>query len=270
MHTWSPRLAEVSRRLRSRADAILGAVWFMPQQDLPGLAARVACVGPVPGSVAAALFAPQHPASVAAAVDDAWRDHEPEALLEARLAGATAYLAGVLGEEPAGIDRATAILRRVVEAGSTGGHVVYAGLRSLPWPGSQLGDLWRASDMIRERRGGSHLNAWTAAGLSSVEIQLLTERWRTTTNPGSTTADQMGYSGDEIGAALDGFRARGLVDDGGALTDEGRDVRESIERATDLQEAELVEALGDDVDELFELMAPWARAVVAGAGRIAR
>jgi len=29
-----------------------------------------------------------------------------------------------------------------------------------------------------------------------------------------------------------------------------------------------VEALGDDVDELFELMAPWARAVVAGAGTI--
>ena len=30
----------------------------------------------------------------------------------------------------------------------------------------------------------------------------------------------------------------------------------------------MVEALGDDVDELFELMAPWARAVVAAAGRI--
>jgi hypothetical protein len=270
MQEWSPRIAEVSRRLRSRADAILGAVWFMPQQDLPGLAARVACVGRVPGAVAAALFAPQHPASVAAAVDDAWRDHEPAELLDARLAGATAYLAGALGEEPPGIDRAITILRRIVEAGSPAGHAVYAGLRSLPWPGTPLGDLWRASDMIRERRGGSHLNAWTAAGLSSVEIQLLTERWRTTSNPGSTTADQMGYSDVEIGAALDGFRVRGLVDDGGWLTDEGRDFRESIERATDLQEAELVDALGGDVDELFELMAPWARAVVAAAGRIAR
>jgi hypothetical protein len=270
MQEWSPRIAEVSRRLRSRADAILGAVWFMPQHELPGFAARVACIGRVPGGVAAALFAPQHPVHVAAAVDDAWRDHEPEALLEARLAGATAYLAGALGEEPPGIERAVTILRRVVEAGSPAGHAVYAGLRSLPWPGTPLGDLWRASDMIRERRGGSHLNAWTAAGLSSVEIQLLTERWRTTSNPGSTTADQMGYSDEEIGAALGRFRARGLVDDGGGLTDEGRDFRENIERATDLQEAELVEALGDDVDELFELMAPWARAVVAGAGRIAR
>jgi len=268
MQKWSPRLAEVARRLRSRADAILAAVWFMPQDGVPSLAARIACVGRVPGAVAAALFAPQHPERVAAAVDDAWRGHEPEALLEARLAGATAYLAGALGEEPPGIDRAVTILRRVAEAGSTAGHAVYAGLRSRPWPGTPLGDLWRASDMIRERRGGSHLNAWTAAGLSSVEIQLLTERWRASTNPGSTTAAQMGYSDEEIGAALGGFRARGLVDDDAALTDEGRDVRESIERGTDLQEAQLVEALGDDVDELFELMAPWARAVVAAAGRI--
>ncbi|HKF91585.1 MAG TPA: hypothetical protein VKC52_08950 [Acidimicrobiia bacterium] len=71
MTEWSPRIAEVSRRLRSRADAILGAVWFMPQDGLPGLAARVACMGRVPGRVAAAVFAPQHPERVAAAVDEA-------------------------------------------------------------------------------------------------------------------------------------------------------------------------------------------------------
>jgi hypothetical protein len=266
MQQWTPRLAEVSRRLRSRADAILGAVWFMPNDGFPSLAARVACLGRVPGTVAAALFAPQYQETVAAAVDDAWRDHDPQALVEARLAGATAYLTRAIGDYPPGIDRAVTILRRVVDAGSPAGHAVYAGLRSLPWPRTPLGDLWRASDMIRERRGGSHLNAWTAVGLRSVEIQLLTERWRTTTNPGSTTAEQMGYSAAEIGAALDGFREHGFVDGDGGLTDEGREFREEIERATDVQEAELVEALGDDVDELFELMAPWARAVVAAAG----
>jgi hypothetical protein len=270
MHTWTPRIAEVSRRLRSRADAILGAVWFMPQDGLPALAARAACMGRVPGPVAAALFAPQHPERVSAAVDDAWRDHDPSDLLQARLAGATAYLAGALGDEPAGVERAVAILRPVVEGAPTAGHPVYAGLRSLPWPGSPLGDLWRACDMIRERRGGSHLNAWTAAGLQAVEIQLLTERWRSTTNPGSTTAEQLGYSADEITDALAALRDRGLVDGDGALTADGREYREGIERVTDLQEADLVEALDGDVDELFELMAPWARAVVAAAGRIAR
>jgi hypothetical protein len=79
----------------------------------------------------------------------------------------------------------------------------------------------------------------------------------------------MGYSSPEIEAALDGFRARGFVDEDGGLTEAGREFREGIERATDVQEAGLVEALGDDVDELLELMAPWARAVVASAGTIA-
>jgi len=269
MREWTPRIAEVSRRLWSRADAILGAVWFMPQDGLPALAARVACLGRVPGGVAAALFAPQHPERVAVAVDDAWRDHDPDQLVATRLHGATRYLAGALGDEPEGLGRAVAILWRAVEAAPSAGHAVYAGLRALPRPATPLGDLWRACDMIRERRGGSHLNAWTAAGLDAVEIQLLTERWRTTTNPGSTTADRMGYSTHEIAGGLSALEARGLVDGDGALTDDGRELRESVERATDIQEATLVDALGDDADEVLGLMSPWARAVVAGAGRIA-
>src|SRR5262249_59688819 len=101
MHSWTPRLAEVSRRLRSRADAILGAVWFMPQDDLPALAARIACVGRVPGRVAAALLAPQHPGRVAAAGGDAWRDHDPA---ERRTAGpprATPHPTPPHGDSPA-------------------------------------------------------------------------------------------------------------------------------------------------------------------------
>jgi hypothetical protein len=261
------RVAEVSRRLRSRCDAILGAVWFMPEarSGFPGLAARVSCLGPVPGLVAAALLAPLHPRSIVTAVEDAWRVTDPEALLAARLEAATRYLAGAIGERPDGIERAVVLLRRTVEAGPLEGHPVFAGLRSLPWPGTPLGDLWRASDMVRERRGDSHRNAWAAAGLGPIEIQLLTERWRTRTNPGSTTADRMGWTADEVEAALACVRDQGWVDGVGALTDAGRAFREEIEAATDRQERPLVEALGDDSDELLDLLAPWARAVVAKA-----
>jgi DNA-binding MarR family transcriptional regulator len=119
--------------------------------------------------------------------------------------------------------------------------------------------------MVRERRGDSHRNAWTAAGLTALEVQLLTERWRTRTNPGSTTADRMGWSADEIEAALDRLRGKGCIDDAGSLTDDGRAFRDEIELATDRQERPLVEALGEEVDELFDLLAPWARAVVANA-----
>jgi hypothetical protein len=261
------RVSEVSRRLRSRCDAILGAVWFMPDArgGFPSLAARVACLGRIKGEVAAVLVAPLHPSSIVAEVDDAWRTTDPETLLAQRLDGATRYLARAIGDEPPGLDRAVALLQRTVEAGPLEGHPMFAGLRSLPWPGTSMGRLWRACDMVRERRGDSHRNAWTAAGVTALEVQLLTERWRTRTNPGSTTADRMGWTADEIGDALDQLRSAGWIDDAGSLTDEGRAFRDEIELATDRQERPLVEALGDDVDELFDLLAPWAKAVVASA-----
>ena len=273
---WSPRLAEVSRRLRSRADAILGAVWFMPEArtgyaelglspSASSMGGRAACLGRVPGVVAAALFAPTRAEHVVPAVDEAWRHTDPESLLAARLRAATAFLESGASLAPDAAARPGEILRRAVAMAPTAGHPVFAGLRSLPWPDDPVGVLWRASDMVRERRGDSHRNAWTAAGLGPVEIQLLTERWRTTTNPGSTTAEQMGYPADEITAALDGFRARGLVDADGDLTEAGRGYREAIEQATDVQQAALVAALGDEVDELFELMTPWSRAVIDAA-----
>jgi len=258
------RVSEVSRRLRSRCDAILGAVWFMPSaRSLPQLAARVACCGPVSGAVAAALLAPMRAEVVRAEVDDAWRTTDPATLLSARLAGATAFLADALdSEDPPGVERAVAIFRPALESAPVAGHPVFAGLRSLTWPGTPLGDLWRASDMVRERRGDSHRNAWQAAGFGSLEIQLLTERWRTRPNPGSTTAVGLGWPAAEIEGALDGLRERQLVHDGGALTDEGRHVRDEIELATDRQERPLVAALGADSDELLGLLTPWAQAVV--------
>ncbi|HEX6311686.1 MAG TPA: hypothetical protein VF152_08660 [Acidimicrobiia bacterium] len=270
------RVSEVSRRLRSRADGILAAVWFMPEAATgftelglspaaSSLGSRIAPLGRVPGAVAAAVVAPNHPARVVAAVEEAWRVTDPETLLAARLEAATAHLARKLGPEPAGLERAVALLRPAVEAAPTEGHALFAGQRALPWPGSPLGDLWRACDMVRERRGGSHLNAWVAAGLDPVELLLLTEQWRTKANPGSAGPEGMGWSAAEADAGRARLRARELLDGDDRITDAGRRVRDEIELATDRQERPLVEALGAHADELLDLLAPWARAVVSGA-----
>src|SRR5262249_33665626 len=119
MREWTPRIAEVSRRLRSRADAILGAVWFMPQDGLPALPARVACLGRVPGGVAAALFAPQHPERVAVAVDDAWRDHDPDPLVAPRLPRADQVSRGCAGGRAGGVGEGS----RDPVAGGRGGSL---------------------------------------------------------------------------------------------------------------------------------------------------
>jgi hypothetical protein len=264
-------LAASSRRLRSRADAILAAVWFMPEATqgfralgLPplGLASRAACMGRVTGHVAAAAFAPMNPDRVAPAVDEAWTLTTPETLVAARLDAATRFLTDRLGDrDPSAVERAVELLGPAAVAAPVAGHPVYAGLRSQPWPDTALGALWRACDLVREHRGDSHVVAWQAAGVDAVEINLLSEGWRGLP-AGSVAAGQMGWSTDHVADAASRLEARGLFVDG-SLTDDGRELREEIERATDRQERPLVDALGDSVPELFELLAPWARAVMA-------
>ena len=50
------------------------------------------------------------------------------------------------------------------------------------------------------------------------------------------------------------------------MSDAGRAFRESIEVATDDQMVPALDALGDDVFELFEIMEPWGAAVREGLG----
>ena len=56
------------------------------------------------------------------------------------------------------------------------------------------------------------------------------------------------------------YAAAGWLEDG-ALTDDGRDAREAIERATDLQMVPALDALGDDLDKLIGVLTPWGAAI---------
>jgi len=266
-------VAAVSRRLRARADGLLAEAWFMPEAQVGfvelgvGPAAtmfggRIGPLGAIPGVAAAALLVPIRPESVAAAVDEAWAATDPETLLAARERACTGYVREILGTGPEGIDRAATLARRAADAGPVAGHPLAAAHRARGWTGDPLVDVWRACERIRERRHESHRNAWTAAGLDSCELCVLTDRWR-----GPLISSVSGsWSGAEQGAAADRLRVRGLVD-GDGITEAGRDLREGIEAATDAQEAEVVAALGDDADELLVRLAPWSTAVVEWAGR---
>ena len=53
---------------------------------------------------------------------------------------------------------------------------------------------------------------------------------------------------------------------GGALTEAGRTLRESIEGATDAQCEPMLVALGDDFEELIEVLAPWGQAIRDAGG----
>jgi hypothetical protein len=264
------RVSEVSRRLRARADVILGVVWYTPEarDGYPGLpvspstaslAARAACLGRVRGAAVAALFAAIEPGVVTRAIDEAWTVADPETFCQARLDASVRALRSVLGEDPPGVERAHALLCQGLDGASREGHPMYTALRALPWPGSPLGDLWRACDMVREHRGDSHVNAWVSMGLHPVEINVLSELWRNVPL-GSVTIMQMGWHRRDLDAAVARLTDRRIVAHG-ELTDDGRRLREEIETATDAQERSLVEALGTDADELLGLLDPWARAI---------
>jgi hypothetical protein len=274
------QLRRVARTLRDLVEPIAGCVYFLPevQAEYEALGfgprsgmspatsyfcSRGACLGQVPGAVVASSFGVFKPSLVQPLVDQGWTIAPAAALLSAREKGTVTGLSRILGPVPSGVERATELLTRAGAAGQVSGRALYAGLRSLGFPGTPLGDLWRAADLVREHRGDSHIAAWTSHGLDAVEAQLLQELWWQ--RPMGPYTKTRGWTDDEIEAGKQRLRARGLIS-GDELTIDGEVLRGGVEDATDRQEARIVDALGDDADELFALLEPWAVAIVEAKG----
>ncbi|TML63177.1 MAG: hypothetical protein E6G17_06315 [Actinobacteria bacterium] len=268
------RVRAVSRRLRDLVEPLAANVYFAPEAHdsykelglsyLPGyFCSRGACMGQVPGEVVTAAFAVFNPDIVIPAVTEGWSKTDASSILKAREHGATASLMRILGDAPAGLARAGELLRRAADAATGEGRPIFSGLRSLGWPGDPFGDFWRAADLVREHRGDSHTAAWVSHGVDPVEITLLTELWWKL--PLNSYVATRGWRSDQIEAGIERLRSRGLVD-GDGFTDAGVELRASIEEATDRGEQRVVDALGDDADELLALLEPWAKAVVDSGG----
>jgi hypothetical protein len=224
---------------------------------------RGSCMGQVPGELVASAFAVFNPAVVVPAVTYGWSLTDAPTIADARTKGATAQLVRILGEEPDGIAQATDLLQRANEPLRPEGRPLYAGLLSLGLPGDPMGDVWRLGDMLREYRGDAHTAAWTSAGFDATEIGLMTELyWGLPTRSYVRTR---AWSDEDLDAAEERLKSRGLLADG-ALTEEGRRQREAVEVATDLQCQPIVDALGDDLDELVAILTPWGAAVREASG----
>ena len=271
----------VSRRLWDLIEPLASSVYFVPEvhsnYEKLGLAgfgagyfcSRAACLGEVPGEVVAATFAVFNPAIVVPAVTEGWSKTDAPTILEARLDGQRRALERMFGDElsrdTARMARATELMVRAADVAPLAGRPLFAGLRALGLPGDPIGDLWRAADILREHRGDSHVVAWTAMHVSPVEITLLTELWWH--QPIGGYVRTRGWSADEIAAGIESLRQRGFIDgDPAQFTPAGEQLRSMIEDMTDAGETEVVAALGDDAEELIELLAPFANAVLAAKG----
>lgn len=274
-------LSRRARRLAGALEPFAGQVYFAPEchasyQRLgfgpsPGefagvqgpefsayFCSRGSVMGQVPGELVAAAFGVFNPAIVVPAVEAGWTKTDAATICAARDAGAVAQLVRILGAEPDGIARVNELLARAVAPLRPEGKALFAGQLSLDLPGSPLGDAWRNADRLREFRGDAHIAAWVAAGMDACEMCLLTEPfWGLALR---TYSRSRGWTDDDFDAAEARLTERGLLADG-RFTAEGRAARETIEVATDRLCRPMVDAMGDDLDELLATLMPWGAAI---------
>ena len=96
---------------------------------------------------------------------------------------------------------------------------------------------------------------------------------RSASSPRSTTACRLayhrsrGWPDNALDAGTHRLRVCGLIaGETPTLTTAGADLPESIERATDLQQVPILDAIGSDLNELVDMLAPWAAAIIAAGG----
>lgn len=156
------------------------------------------------------------------------------------------------------------VLQQAVTAAPPVGRPLFSGLLTQPWPDSTLGRIWHACELAREHRGDSHVAVCVERGLDPVEMNILTELW--VGYPlGAYTASR-GWSPAVVGEAASRLVGRGLLarDSSGdiELSSAGQTFRNEIERATDRLEQPIIDALGDDADQLIEQLATWSQSCI--------
>jgi hypothetical protein len=82
--------------------------------------------------------------------------------------------------------------------------------------------------------------------------------------PPRAYAPTRGWQDADIDTGFERLQRRGLMTDDEQLTDAGRAFREEIEVRTDELERPVLDALGDDLDELLQHLDAWSDAIIAG------
>lgn len=267
------------RALGTLVEPLAAAVYFSPEatERYTALGApadfwagyycsRGASLGTVPPGVVAAAFGVFNPEHMAEQLAIGWSTATPQQYWDARVDGATRQLERLLGAKPDGAERATELLRTIADGSQYAGRPFFGGLMGQAWPGTLLGDLWHAADLVREHRGDTHTAAWISAGFTAPQVMMLTELWWGL--PHGLYLASRHWPSSAVGEGLAVLRERGYVDgDPPTITDAGIKARVALETATDAAEAHVLDAISEqERDELFAILKPMAATIVAGGG----
>jgi hypothetical protein len=236
------------------ADAGLRGFW------MGYFAGRSAPMGEVGAPVVTATFFNFHPAMVQRAIPDAWTFASPERVLDARRTATVDTITRLLPDAVAHAERIAPELQYVVDAAPEAGRPLFAANRALDAGDDPVARLWQAATALREHRGDGHVAALTTLDLDGCEAHVLAAAWKGV--PAEMIRAARGWSEDDWADAVERLRRRGWIGDDEQLTDKGRDVRDQIERHTDVLAWSAFRVLDDGGDELLEGLRPFSDAVL--------
>ncbi len=268
------RTPRVARRFFDRFEPVHAVTYFSPESRaaFDGLgyrgfwmgyfAGRAAPLGTVSQEVVTAMFYNFAPARVAKALPAAWEVAAPEAALRAREDSAVATLRRY-GLTDDGVRAAADLAAKAARSAPLDGRPLFAANAALPWPTDPLAMLWHATTLLREHRGDGHVAVLASSGLSGRESNVLHAAAGRV--PPEMIMRSRDYDDEQWRDYQERLAARGLLDGRGALTDAGREYKQHIEDTTDVLALTALDSLDDDeVEELFRVLTPITRAVVAG------
>ena len=224
-------------------------------------AGRAAPLGAAGPEVVTASFYNFAPAFVARALPSVWELVSPADALRVRREGAAAALGALLAGRETEVKTAVDLLERALDGLGYPGRLLAAANGALPPAGTDLERLWQAVTTLREHRGDGHFAAVLAADLDGAEVVVLRcglDMSRETMQP------IRGWTDEQWDAAADRLAGRGLLDAGGVITAAGRDLKATVEEATDRAAGRPWANLGDaGVAELAAALTPLAIACAA-------
>ncbi|MGX1880875.1 SCO6745 family protein [Streptomyces sp. NPDC055287] len=260
--------ARAGRRCHNALNPLHSTVYFSPDftKELAGVgiedsnaayfAGRGAAMGAVGAGVITAAFYNFNHALVARHVPEVWRTASPAVVLEARLRAVDTTLRRLLGEEAlasAEMTEAAGLALRAAEACTRHARPLYAAHADLPVPERPHLAYWHAATLLREHRGDGHLAALLAAGLDPLEALVSHTATGKGMSPRWTLATR-GWNRTDWETASARLRERGLLDDGGELTEAGTALRGELEETTDRLDAAPYDHLGaEGTERLTEL-----------------
>ena len=225
------------------------------------VAARVGPMGPVGPEVATAVFHGFAPVVMQRALPGVWEHAAPERIVEVTREAAGGLLQRLAEGHEDDVSRAAELARQASLFHPIEGRPLAAARSALTWPDEPAHVLWEAATRVRESRGDGHVACLVAEGLDGIEAHL-TVAGDTSTARGFLK-DLRGWSDPEWEAAIERLRDRGLLDDGGGLTDAGQRLRDRLEQRTDALAVPPWRQLGEDMtQQLIEALQPIVRRIL--------